>query len=259
MFNQFFYALIFIFGLIIGSFLNCVIYRLETSKSFLKGRSFCPHCNHKLALFDLIPVFSFICLKGKCRYCAKKISLQYPLVEIVTGFLFLLTAIYFGIDSFLMFFLFLLLPFLIVIFVYDFKHYIIPDRVVYPAIGLTLFYQLLSNKSLDIILNPLFSAFSAASFFIIIILFSKGRWMGWGDVKMGFLMGLLLGSPNIILALVLSVFSGALVGVLLIILEKKTLKSQVPFGPFLIFGTFIAMFWGVEVINWYSEIFLFGL
>lgn len=259
MFNQYLYLSIFASGLAIGSFLNCVVYRLETRKSFLKGRSFCPHCNHKLGFFDLIPVFSFLCLKGKCRYCNKKISLQYPIVEIITGLLFLLIDVYFNSQLLLMFFLFLIVPFLIIIFIYDLKHYIIPDKVIYPAIGLTFFYQLLSITSLSSILNPFVSACLASSFFISIILLSKGEWMGWGDVKLGFLMGLLLGSPNVLLALFLSFFSGAFVGVFLIFLKKKTLKSQVPFGPFLIFGTFIAIFWGVDIVNWYSKIFLFGI
>jgi len=138
-----FYLIIFIFGACIGSFLNCLIYRLDSKQSFLKGRSFCPHCKHQLGFFDLIPILSFIIVKGKCRYCQKKISWQYPLVEIFTGLIFLLlvtchlslvTLIYYIVVSSL----------LIVIFVYDLKHYIIPDKIIYPVIVIVFLYRILS-------------------------------------------------------------------------------------------------------------------
>lgn len=230
--------LIFLLGLSVGSFLNCLIYRLEKNKSFLRGRSFCPLCWHKLRWSDLIPVFSFLLLRGKCRYCQKSISWQYPLVEIFTGLIFLLIL------SFqLPIFYFVITPFLVVIFVYDLKHLLIPDKIIYPAIVIA--------AALNFQIINLLSALGAAVFFLTIVLVSQGRWMGVGDIKLGFLMGLILGFPNVLLALFLAFMTGAIIGTVLIVLKKKTMKSEVAFGPFLVFGTFVSLFWGQQIIDWY--------
>ncbi len=293
MFQVLLSIIIFLTGLVFGSFLNCVIYRLETKQSFLKGRSYCPLCKHKLSWIDLVPVFSFIFLKGKCRYCQKKISAQYPLVETATGILFvfiinhiflpgvsflmlskstivdLLDGGFFSQNLILVLFSLLITCFLIIIFVYDLKHFIIPDKVIYPAIVLTFIYRLFWILSFELdltfgfwnldfkkLLNPLFSAAIASAFFLTIFLISRGRWIGFGDVKLGFFMGLLLGWPNIISALFISFLLGAIIGVGLILAKKKGLKSEVPFGPFLVTGTFIALFWGEKIINWYLGLFI---
>ncbi len=241
---------IFIFGLIVGSFLNSVVFRLEQSQSFLLGRSFCPHCKHQLSWLDLIPIFGFLILKGKCRYCQQKISWQYPLVELATGLIFLAIFNYqFTIFNFI------IACFFIIIFIYDLKHYIIPDRVVFPAIGAALVFDFLKSDILGIS-NFLLSAVGAAAFFAAIVLISKGKGMGIGDIKLAFLMGLFLGWPNIAVALFSAVFLGAIIGIGLIIFGKKTLKSEVPFGPFLVFGTFLALFLGEKIINFYLNLFL---
>ena len=133
------YVVFFILGLAVGSFLNCVIYRLEKKKSFIRGRSYCPHCKKTLSWFELIPLMSFILQKAKCLKCKKKISWQYPLVELATGILFVLCIWYFSPNFLLSTFYFLFSTFLIIIFVYDLKHYIIPDKVIYPAIIIALF------------------------------------------------------------------------------------------------------------------------
>jgi len=256
-FNPFF---IFLFGLAVGSFLNCLIYRLETGGSFLKGRSFCPHCKHVLNWQDLIPLLSFLILRGKCRYCQQKINWQYPLVELATGIIFLLVFLtYIHINIYTGVYLLIISCFLIVIFVYDLKHYIIPDKVIYLAIVLVFIYQLFGNWKLEIgnlqpLLNPFSSALLASVFFLAIVLVSQGRWMGIGDIKLAFLMGLFLGFPNILVALFSAFLIGAIIGIGLIISGKKTLKSEVPFGPFLVTGTFIALFWGQEIINWYAKV-----
>jgi len=245
---------VFLFGLAIGSFLNCVICRLEKKQSFLKGRSYCPHCKHVLSWQDLIPVFSFLILGGKCRYCGKRISWQYPLVELLTGILFLL-IFNFLINLLIFKFLFWILIscFLIVIFVYDLKHYIIPDKVIYQAIAITFLYNLILNS--QFIIHNSISAFGAAGFFLFIVLVSRGKWMGVGDIKLVFLIGLLLGWPNTLLALFLAFLIGAIIGLGLIILKKKTIKSELPFGPFLILGIYIALFFGEKIINWYFNLF----
>jgi len=252
------YPSIFLFGLIVGSFLNCVIFRLERGKSFLKGRSYCPHCKHKLAWYDLIPVLSFVTLRRRCRYCKKLISWQYPIVELATGILFVLvintqlSAINYQLSIISSIYYLLIVSFLIIIFIYDFKHFIILDKVLFPIIAISFLY-LIANNQLSII-NYSFSAFGASGFFLLIYLFSRGKYLGFGDVKLAILLGLLLGWPRIILALFLSFLIGGIIGLGLIVLSKKKLKSEVPFAPFLIFGTLVALFWGEQIISWYLSL-----
>jgi len=264
------YLLIFIFGLIVGSFLNCVIFRLEKGKSFLKGRSHCPDCKHTLAWHDLIPVLSFIILKRRCRYCKKPISWQYPLVEIATGILFVLiinnqlSVINYQLSIISYIYYLLIISLLIIIFVYDLKHFIILDKVLFPAIAISFLYLIINNQLLPArivtqsaaggIINYFLSALGAFTFFLFIYLISKGRWLGFGDVKLAILLGLLLGWPRIILALFLSFVIGGIIGLGLIVFSKKKLKSEVPFAPFLIFGTLIALFWGELIIDWYLSL-----
>jgi len=275
----FFYFFIFLFGLIIGSFLNVVIFRLESGEQMVSGRSHCQHCRHTLEWYDLVPVFSFIAISGKCRYCRKKLSLQYPLVEFITGILFVSVFGFWssgfdwnviGIwDLVKLFYLFFIVSVLIVIFVYDLRHYIIPDSVIYPAIFISLIYLLF--KSLDFghwnlfgiwdlgfgIYNPLLSGLLASvlagGFFFAIVVITKGTGMGGGDMKLAFLMGLVLGWPKILAALFLAFTAGAICGIIFVIAKKKALKSAIPFGPFLVLGTFIALFWGDEIVNWYGR------
>lgn len=258
--------LIFIFGLVVGSFLNSIIYRLQTRESFLFERSFCPYCKHKLGWQDLIPLLSFLILRGKCRYCPHKISLQYPLIELATGILFVsifnfqfhYTSLFTLPPSAGHFIFNLLITcFLIIIFVYDLKHYIIPDKIIYPAIIIALIFnfQFLISNQFPIFNYSILSAILAAAFFLAIVLISRGKWMGAGDIKLAFLIGLFLGWPDVLVALFLAFFIGAIIGVGLIATGKKTLKSEVPFGPFLVAGTFIALFWGQSVINWYLNLF----
>ena len=192
----FIYLIIFVFGTIFGSFLNCIIYYLEEGRNDLNDRSFCPNCKHKLSWSDLIPVISFFFLKGKCHYCSKKISIQYPLVEIFTGLLFVLILnfqfinLQFSILNILtsISFLYLLIvsSLLILIFVYDLKHYIIPDKIVYPAIAIALIF----NFQKTTFGSSLLVGGGAALFFFLLWLVSRGKWMGLGDAKLAFLLGL---------------------------------------------------------------------
>lgn len=258
--NFIYQLIIFIFGLTIGSFLNCVIYRLETGDSFLKGRSFCPFCKHKLLWLDLIPIFSFIFLKGKCRYCGKKISWQYPLVEVSLAILSLFSFIFFPdlpFSLWKLFYYWLLISFLIIIFVFDLKYFIVLDKIIYPLIILVLLFDFhfLFLKQYATFYNLILSALAAGLFFLIIVLISNGKWMGIGDIKISFFMGLFLGFPNILVALFLSFLIGAIIGIGLILAKKKTLKSEVPFGPFLVIGTLIALFWGEKIVSYYLVLF----
>lgn len=300
----YFFIIIFIFGLVVGSFLNVVIYWLESTRekedveavilacpesqphlsknnkidsgqagmtkgrANLLGRSFCPHCNHKLGFLDLVPLFSWIFLKGQCRYCKEKISVQYPLVELGTGIIFALTFYFFDFNLELLTFpsvygllaaalLIIINSLLIMIFVYDLKHKIIPNKIIYPAIILATGYLLLATVnpggfSLNsILITTIASAIGAGGFFYAIAAFSGGKWMGGGDIKLAFLMGLLLGWPNILVGLFLGFFLGALVGIFQMILNKADFKSEIPFGPFLIAGTWIALFYGDVVVKYY--------
>ena len=264
-----FYLLIFILGLSVGSFLNVVICRLETEESIVAKRSHCPQCGAVLSWRDLIPVLSFVFLLGKCRSCGKKISWQYPVIEIATACLFLLIFNFqfsifneFSILNFQtlnLFYYLIIICFLIIIFVYDSRHYIIPDKVVFPAIiiaGIFNFQFSIFNE-FSIFKFSILSAILAGGFFLSLVLFSKGKWMGMGDVKLAFLMGLILGWPNILAALFLAFLSGAVVGVALIIFGKKGLKSQIPFGPFLAGATVLMMLYGQYSIDWIERMFFF--
>lgn len=245
---------IFILGLCIGSFLNCVIYRLEEGKK-LSGRSFCPHCKHTLKWLDLFPIFSFIFLAGKCRYCQKKISVQYPLVEFLNAVLFLAIFLFLGLSQPLnLIFLFYIASSLVVIFVYDLKHYEIPDKVLFPAIAVALIYNLFFNFNL--IINYGIAVVIAAGFFLAIFVFSGGKWIGFGDVKFAILMGLLLGISKVLTALFLAFLFGAIISIILLSFYGKKMKSEVPFGPFLVMGTFLALFYGEKIVKWYLSFFL---
>jgi len=260
-----FYLILFLLGLCIGSFLNVLIDRIPKNES-ISGRSYCPHCKTRLSWYDLIPIFSFLILGRRCRYCKKPISWQYPIVEITTGLLFLLIFNFSTLGGpalgwqFLNFLYYLIIScFLVVIFFSDLKYYIIPDKIIYPAIAVSSIWYFVCSIFFKIytryeILNTIYSAFGAALFFLLIVLVSRGKWMGVGDVKFAVFMGLLLGWPNILVALFLAVFLGAIIGLGLIILGKKKLKSEIPFGPFLVTGTFIAMFWGQKIIEWYFDL-----
>ncbi len=261
----FFYLFVFVIGLIIGSFLNCVIFRLKTGQGFLKGQSCCPFCHHVLSWFDLVPVISFIALRRRCRYCQKKISWQYPLVELSSGILFVLALRFNAYDLPALLYYLVIICFLIIIFVYDLKHYIIPDKVIYPAIGLTFLYQLFGIWDFGkqpfgespLATGDLFRiadlglGILPAFFLLAIILFSRGQWMGLGDFKLAIFMGLFLGWPYILIALFLAFFIGAIIGITLVIFKAKKLKNKVAFAPFLIIGTFGAFIWGEKIINWY--------
>jgi len=247
---MFYYALIFLFGLIMGSFLNAVIYRLDSGESIVKSRSHCPKCGHVLAWYELVPIFSFVIQGGKCRECKSNISWQYPLVELATAILFVL-VLYHNLP---LLYTLTISSLLMVIFVYDLKHYIIPDKIIYPAIlvsGIFVWQHATYN-----IQYTIYAAIGASVFFAAMFFASRGKWMGFGDVKLAFFMGLFLGWPNILVGLFAAFMLGGIIGMGLIVCGKKTMKSQVPFGPFLVTGTFIAMFLGNKIMEWYLSLFI---
>lgn len=243
----------FILGLIIGSFLNAVIFRLYKEESFVADRSRCPHCRHELSAADLIPVLSFVMLGGRCRYCKKRISWQYPLVELATASIFVLLALnfQFPISSAQFWYQVTIASFLILIAVFDFKHYLILDKVVYPATAIVILWNLFSGEGIG---GGLLSGIIISGFFAFQYFVSDGRWIGFGDVKFGFLLGNIFGIKLGIVMLVISYFIGAIVGLTLIFLKKKNLGSKLPFGVFLSISAIIMMLYGKQITDWYFRL-----
>lgn len=263
--NNILLIIIFLLGLVVGSFINVIIYRLKNGGDIFFDRSKCPNCKKKLGVFELIPILSFIFSKGRCRHCNKKISIQYPLVEFITALFFVFTFLN---NSFLsdnlsfleknsiniFFFYSFLFSCLIAILVYDLKYYLIPDSIVFLALTLSIIYisvlVFLSGNILLIISN-IAGALIYSGFFFFQYILSKGVWVGGGDIKLGLLLGFVLGWKLSILSLILAYVAGAFIAVALIGLKKKTRKDILPFGPFLIGSTILALFYGEIIINWY--------
>jgi len=243
-------VLIFLFfiGLAVGSFLNVLIFRIPEGEGVVSGRSHCRKCAKTLSWFELIPLFSYIFLRGRCLVCREHISIQYPLVELISGFNFVLVFWWANVNYGITPFSFLTISYvlfvfsvLFVVFVTDLRHFIIPDRIVYPAITVTLILILLNRfafackfPTVSCGLTNVALSLVGALFFLTLVLVSRGRWMGLGDVKLAVLMGLFLGFGKLIVALLLSFFGGSVIGALLMLLRKKTLKDEVPFGTFLL-------------------------
>ncbi|OGZ31847.1 MAG: hypothetical protein A2V69_03755 [Candidatus Portnoybacteria bacterium RBG_13_40_8] len=263
----FIYIFFFILGTLVGSFLNVVVIRLKKNESILKTRSHCPYCKKKLKWFELIPIISFFIQKGRCRKCKKKISWQYPLVEFFTGLIFILSVFYylnyFSLYNLINFFYLLVFScFLLVIFVYDLKYSLVSDKVVYPAVIITILYDIylaVATGRFSILTSSFAASLVLGGFFLFLVLISKEKWMGMGDVKIGFLLGLFFGPLQLFAAVFLAFLFGALISLVLIIFKKKTLKSEIPFGPFLTGASFIIIFWGSYLIDWYFNIFLHSL
>jgi leader peptidase (prepilin peptidase) / N-methyltransferase len=269
---------VFILGTIVGSFLNVVVLRYG-SLIGSNQRSECFSCGQKLKFFDLFPIFSFLFLGGRCRYCKSKISIQYPLIELLTGLTFLFTYIKIGVLSLELFFFLIIWSIFIAIFVYDLKHKIIPNGLVYSLITLSLI-KVLIISSPDFLshLWLILAGPIASTPFAFLWLVSKGQWMGFGDAKIVLGMGWLLGLSGVISAITFAFWIGAIIGLLLIVLSKVnpirrkplqsegdiarsrffsngaglsrwpqrfknlTIKSEIPFAPFLIIGTGIVFF-----------------
>lgn len=242
-----FYSFVFITGLVVGSFLNVCIYRIPLGETVVTTPSHCFACGNRLRARDLVPVLSYIFLRGKCRYCGVKISWQYPLVELVTGLIFLATVFTWGISwgglAMLMFF-----SMLVVTTVIDLYHQIIPDGVLLVGglLGLPMVYL----QSMEQLKWGVIGFFAAGLVLLLIALASKGG-MGGGDIKLAAVMGLYLGLKSVALALFLSFLLGGLVGILLLVTGIKGRKDAVPFGPFLALGAIITAFWGEKIFAWY--------
>jgi leader peptidase (prepilin peptidase)/N-methyltransferase len=285
---------VFFLGAAVGSFINVVVLRLGISP--VSGRSRCPHCGKTLEWFELIPIISFLAQKGRCRSCKARLSLQYPLVEALTGFLFVAIfwrwvwnspvsispeALFWGAGIWilpLVVFWWYYISTLIAISVYDAKHYVIPDVLLLPAIaaaaGGVMYIQaldwigphflpetgivfsgiyalMLGQAPFGAIGSALIGIFTAVGLLGALHWFSQGRAMGFGDVKLGILIGLALGWPDILTALFIAFTAGMFWGLAAIATGKKSMKSYLPFGPFLAFGTIGTMLAGNIIVEFY--------
>lgn len=239
--------IIFLLGIIFGSFLNSVIYRFYKGIS-LWGRSFCPQCKHKLTVLDLIPLGSFIFLLGKCRYCQKKISWQYFFVELASGILFVLFFWkYQAVNLFLIRDLLFALIF-IFIFVFDLKYYLILDKIIWSGLLLAVIINLLLGFD---IWNLIIGICLGAGFFGLQYLFTRGRGVGFGDVKLGMLIGALLGWQLTIICLGIAYIIGGLVAALLLITRKKGMKDMLPMGTFLALSAVIVLLFDQQLLYWF--------
>ena len=252
------YLFSFILGTIVGSFLNVVALRWDlpyqgSILSRFRGRSQCPHCGKKLSWTELVPILSFFILKAKCRECQASISYQYPLVELWTGLVFVFNYLLFGITLYSLL-ITLVFCIYIVITIYDFKYKIIPDSLVYFTILLTFMVRFISGGDLlDWLTGPIFFIFFGSIWFL-----SGGRAMGFGDAKLGLSVGLLLGALQGFSAMVLAFWIGAFISLLYIFLNNKgfiksdkklTMKSEIPFAPFIIIGAWVSVIFQLNLFH----------
>lgn len=272
---------ILILGLAFGSFVNALVWRLHEQSlsakkraaslqelSIVHGRSMCPHCKHTLCPLDLVPVISWVLLGGKCHYCRSKIGLQYPLVELITACLFAVSYIYWphsltGMGQVSLFVLWLTsLVGLVALVVYDIRWMVLPNKIVFPLIGLGIIYAVITALTTDNPGHSLLMSFLgllvAGGIFYVLFQISDGKWIGGGDVKLGFALGLLLSSPYIaFLMLFLASLLGLLVSMPAMLIKKSSIKNRIPFGPFLVTATIICVLFGQLIIDWYTTQFLY--
>lgn len=244
-------------GIALGSFVNAWVWRTKEGKSVAKGRSMCPDCKHQLSARDNIPVISYLLLKGRCRYCDKTISIQYPLVEIITSLLFVALYVYFSPSDAYMWIQLLAwcvaTVLLVAAFVYDLRWMILPDKFTLPVIAIGIGLLVLQSIQFGVssIYAQLIATLIFTGLYIAIWVLSKGKLLGGGDIRLALLMGLLLSVPQLLVGVFVAYTVGALVGVLLIAIKLKKRTDAVPLAPFLIFGLYFGLFFGNQISSWY--------
>lgn len=258
--NTFIYILVFILGLCTGSFVNVVIYRLPRGESVVWPASHCPACGARLKFRDLLPLLSYIALAGKCRYCTQKIAVRYPLVELACGLLFVAAAYRFGwtMNTVSLWFL---LTLLLAISLIDLEHQRIPNLLVGVglAVGLTLrlwgalLFPGFNQFPIGGWLDALWGLLAGGGIMLVIFMASRGG-MGGGDVKLAALLGFWLGFKGTVITMILGFVSGALVGVVLILLGLRRRQDPLPFAPFLNLGALITVIWGSALAEWYFKL-----
>lgn len=253
--DYFFIIISALLGLIIGSFLNCLVWRIYKEESMM-GRSYCPKCSKQIAWYDNIPLLSFIILRGRCRHCQEQISWQYPLVEFFTSLLFALSFIAVAHVPDMPLLLarnWLLIITFLIVFVYDFRWQMVPMLIVWPMIivaaGISLFLGYPWQEIL------LFGAVGT-SFFLIQYFATAKRGLGEGDIWLGLLIGVALPEGGLLaLALILAYFVGAIFSGILLLGRQRGWKSKIALGPFLSFGAIITLIYGEKILAWYSGLF----
>lgn len=255
------YIIAFIFGTVIGSFLNVVLYRYHTGMSFFGGRSRCPCCNCVLAPRDLIPIVSFILARGHCRYCGSRISFRYPAIELATGVLFTIVLWKFAPAITMVVLGWVIAAFLVLIAGYDIRHKIIPDTFAYTLAAIGFFFVVMFDPVTLFIRIPdfltLLSGPILAAPLALLFLVSDGRWMGLGDAKLQLGLGWIVGFWSGLSALVLAFWIGAVWGIALLAISRVrtfagaqySMKSELPFGPFLIIGFLLVWLFGLDVFE----------
>lgn len=260
-------------GLCFGSFVNALVWRLHKQSaakklkdpkkySISQGRSMCVHCGHQLGVTDLLPIVSWLGLRGKCRYCRKKIPWQYPLVELATPLLFVGSYFFWPeriaeweIAAFVLW-LAALVGFVALV-VYDLRWMLLPNKIVFPLYGVAALFvlaRILQEKSLEPLLGAVIGILIGGGLFYLLFQLSGGKWIGGGDVKLGFLLGALVGGPlQAMLMLFLASVLGSVLGTSLIASKKATRKTRIPFGPFLITGAIVVMLFGAQLSGWYID------
>jgi leader peptidase (prepilin peptidase)/N-methyltransferase len=256
---------IFTIGIVIGSFLNVCIYRIPNEQSTIFPPSHCPCCNERLKPLDLIPIFSYIFLRGVCRYCGSGFSPRYALVEFLTGIVYVVIFKKYGLGVEFIAFTYLM-TLLIIVFFIDYDHMIIPDVVVLTGLVggvILIIYQYIHPISFyENPLSLIIGAFTGSGFLIFVsivgmVAYKSDEVMGMGDVKIFFPIGIFLGWKMTLIALSIAVLTASISSIILIGLKYKNRKSMIPFGPFIVIGTFITILWGQELFDlWYQ--FTFG-
>jgi len=226
-------------GLVLGSFLSVLIERWPAWRGALAGRSQCPQCSHVLAWYDLIPLVSWILVGGKCRYCRQSISKLYPALEIVMATVLGLYAYLYGAPSGWFAVDYVVLILLVALFFFDFRHQVLPDVIVGTLGGIVLL-RLISMRA-DLLVNALATGVLLAALLGLLYIISKGRWLGFGDVKLAIAIGLLFGYPMAVGVTLLAIWSGALVGVVMIARRRATMHTALPFGSFWTAAAIIAI------------------
>lgn len=257
-------------GLAFGSFITALTWRLHENKDFVTGRSQCESCGHQLGVLDLIPVVSWLILRGRCRYCKKQFGWDNPVIELSTAAAFIISYIYWPLDfagwqawaSFILWLIYVVM--LIALLVYDLRWMLLPNKLVFPLIGLAIVDVIIrfsasgNFNGFDVLQHVLFGAIVLSGFYWLLYTVSKGKWIGFGDVKLGLFMGILLGWKLSLLMLFLSNIVGFFIVVPGLLMGKLNGKSRIPFGPFLIIAFFIAGLWGNQIVDWYISILMQG-
>lgn len=237
-------------GCAVGSFLNVCIDRLPERRSLVSPASRCDACGARLAPLDLIPVISFLLLKGRCRYCGAPIPLSVLLVEVVTGIAFTLLWFHYGLTLELAAGL-LFTSLFIAIFVIDIRHHLILNVMVYPAIVAAVAFALFTHR--NEVLYMIYGGIAGAGRLLVIALVFPGS-MGFGDVKFAALMGLIVGFPQVFVGLTVSFILGGILGAMLLIARRRGRRDPVAFGPFLTVGAMVAMLYGQDLVRWYLNL-----